>query len=187
MANVGVGNAATAISKLLGKSVAIDLPDTRFIPIHRFAEETAGAETVVVSLYLSISGDLQGECIFMFPMKSALELINLLTGGQSDELGELELSAFKEFANIFTGSYLNSLAEMLSMAILPSAPYVASDMAQSVIDFLLIKLSRTADEILCVKTQIEIEGHGIDGSFTMLFENESFTRMLDALHKKFGV
>ncbi len=155
-----------------------------------FVDEIGGAENIVVSLYLEISGDLQGQCIFIFPKKGALELVDLAMMqelGTAKIIAEMEESAFKEVANIFTGAYLNSLAKMLNMEILPSIPHVATDMAQAVLDFLLIKLADSADDILCVKTTIDVEGHNINGQFMMLFEDSSLVKIIDALHAVYGI
>lgn len=188
--NVGIGNAATALSKLLNKKISINLPETKFVPLEKFSDEIGGAERIVVSLYLQITGDLTGECIFLFPKEGAMDLIDLMMGnepGTTKIMEEMEESAFKEMSNIFVGSYVNSLAKMMSMKIFPSVPHATTDMAQAIIDFMLIKLARNADTLLCVKTAIDIEGHDINGQFIMIFENESLQKLLDGLKEKYGV
>ncbi len=188
--NVGVGNAATALSKMLNKQIGINLPDTKFVPLEKFGEEIGGPEKIVVSLYLQITGDLAGECIFLFSKEGAMELIDLIMmkqPGETKVIEEMEESAFKEMSNIFVGAYLNALAKMLSMKLFPSVPHVATDMAQSIVDFMLIKLAKSADNLLCVKTAIDIEGHNIDGQFIIIFEEESLKIIVDKLHKMYGM
>ena len=90
-------------------------------------------------------------------------------------------------SNIFVGAYLNALAKMLSMKLFPSVPHMATDMAQSIVDFILIKLAKSADNLLFVKTEIEIEGKNIGGQFVMIFEDESLKIILDKLHKMYGM
>ena len=188
--NVGVGNAATALSKMLQKKIDIRLPETKLVPLEKFGEEVGGAEKIIVSLYLGITGDLNGECIFLFPKEGAMELIDLImmkNQGETKIMEELEESAFKEMSNIFVGSYLNALAKMMDMKIFPTIPHVATDMAQAVIDFMLIKLAKTADSFLCITTAIDIEGHNINGQFMLIFEEESLKKILDFLHKEYGL
>ncbi len=187
IANVGIGNAATSLSKLLNKKIEIELPDTRFVPINRFAEEVGQEDQTVISTYLSLSEDLEGECLFLFSKAGALKAINLMTSGDSTELGELEKSAFKEMSNIFTGSYIGSFAKMLDFKILPSVPYLIEDIPQSILDFLLVKLSITANTLLCVKTQIEVEGENINGQFIMMFNDASLKLILNRIHEKFHI
>ncbi|MGM5484691.1 MAG: chemotaxis protein CheC [Nanobdellota archaeon] len=188
--NVGIGNAATALSQLLDKKIEIKVPETKFVPISEFSKFIGGPEKVVMSLYLNIFGDIKGECILLFPQESAKQLVDLMVGndpGQTKVIDEMGMSAFKEMSNIFAGSYVNAIADMLSIKVFPSVPHVATDMAQSVIDFALINLAKSADEILSVHTKIEVEGHDIDGEFVMLFEDESLKQMADILNKIYGV
>ena len=188
--NVGVGNAATAISKMLNKKIGINIPETKFVPLEKFSNEVGGAEKIVVSLYLQITGDLNGECIFLFPKQGAMELIDLLMmkePGSTRIIEEMEESAFKEMSNIFVGAYISSIAKMLSMRLLPSVPHIATDMAQSIIDFMLSKLGKSADDLLCVKTAIDVEGHNINGQFIMIFEEESLKKIVETLHDMYGM
>ncbi|MFW5746791.1 MAG: chemotaxis protein CheC [Nanoarchaeota archaeon] len=188
--NVGVGNAATALSKMLNMKVDINIPETKFIPLRDFSRELGGPENIVVSLYLKMQGELTGECIFVFNQEGAFELIDMIMmqePGTTTEFGEMEESAFKEMSNIFVGAYLSSLGDMLSLRLMPSVPHAAQDMAQAIIDFILAKLSRSAEDVLCVNTAINIEGHDINGRFLMVFEDESLNKVVDVLHDRFGV
>ena len=90
-------------------------------------------------------------------------------------------------SNIFVGSYLNALAKMMNMKIFPSVPHVATDMAQAIVDFVLIKVAKSADSLLCIKTEINIEGHNIDGQFVLIFEEESLKKILNCLHEQYGL
>ncbi|MFW6311599.1 MAG: chemotaxis protein CheC [Nanoarchaeota archaeon] len=187
--NVGVGNAATALSKMLNKKVDIFLPDTQFVPLDKFADQVGGKENIVISLYLEITGGIKGETIFLFPSKGALALVDLMMfqePGTTKEMDEMAESAFKEMANIFVGAYLNALANMMKIKIFPGVPNIANDMAQAVLDAVLIKISQKADEVLSVKTKINVEGYDIDGSYMMLFENDSLKIVIDKLKEQYG-
>lgn len=188
--NIGVGNAATALSKLLNKKVDIDIPNTKFVPLTKFADELGGKESLVISLYLEITGGIKGETVFLFSKEGALSLVDLMMFqpiGTLKEMDEMAESAFKEMANIFVGAYLNGLAKLLQVKIYPGLPQVANDMAQSVLDSIIIKLSQSADEVLAVRTKINLEGYKIDGTYFMLFEDESLRIVLAKLKEVYGL
>jgi chemotaxis protein CheC len=188
--NVGIGNAVTALSKMINKRIEIDIPVTKFVGLNKFSNELGGAEKIVSGIYLDITGDLDGQAIFVFPEKDAISLIDLIYGnkiGTTKSIGEMEESAIKEMANIVVGAYLNSIADMAGMKIFPSIPYTATDMAQSIIDLVLIKQAQYSDQILIVKEKINIEGQNIDGTFIMVFTQESLKKLLNSLHEKYGV
>ncbi|MBN1157085.1 chemotaxis protein CheC [Candidatus Woesearchaeota archaeon] len=189
MGNISTGNATTALSKLLNKNIEMNIPETRFVPIRKFADEVGGPEKIISGIYLQLLGDLEGEALFIFSKESTLELIDLILGkklGTTKTMDEFDESAFKEMGNILTGSFLNALSRMLDVKILSSIPHFATDMAQSVLDSVIAKIGKCADEVLCVKTKINVEGHKINGEFLVLFDETSLKKMLKTLHKKYG-
>ena len=187
--NVGTGNAATALSKLLNKHVEIIIPETKFIPIKDFAKELGGPETVVVSTYLEIFGGLTGEAVFVFPVKSAEKIVDVMMNcpvGTSKIMDEMAQSAFKEMSNIFTGAYITSLGDMMQAKLFPSVPHITTDMLQSVMDFMLAKVSNYSDTILSIKTKIEIKDIEIEGHFVILFDIASINKLLNILKEMYG-
>jgi len=158
--NIGTGNATTALSTLLNTHIEIIIPNIDFIPINRFANELGGAEKLVVASYLALTGDVKGESLFICPVKSAEKIADLMLNqeiGKSKIEDEMVQSVFKEISNIFTGAYLNSIADFLEMRILPSVPDLATDMLQAIMDEILSKVANHSDEILCIKTEIQIK------------------------------
>lgn len=187
--NVGTGNAATALSKLLDTHIEIIIPETKFIPIKNFADELGGPESIVVSTYLEITGNFSGECLFIFPVKSAEKIVDLMTNkkeGISKITDNFSESAFKEMSNIFTGAYLSSLADMTESRIMPSVPHIATDMLQSIIDFILAKISNYADTILSIKTRIEIKDVSVEGYFIIVFDIASLNKLLKVLGEMYN-
>lgn len=188
IANIGVGNAATAMSKMMQIKISISLPDTKIVPIGKFAEEVGGAEAVIQALYQKISGDLDGQALLVTLEKDALCMIDMMMGqeiGTSKKMGEMETSSFMEMSNILVGSYLNAVANMLELKILPEPALTGNDMAQAVLDAILSNISKKGDHILLIKTTIDFEGHPIEGTFVMLFEEESLQKILQKLSEKY--
>jgi chemotaxis protein CheC len=182
--NIGVGNAATALSKILSRKISIFLPDTKFIPIKEFSNEFGGAERIVTAIYLKIEGELHGEALFVFSHGNALKLMDLLNQkkiGTTKIVDELGMSALKEMTNIFAGAYLNALSNLVNLKILPSIPHVTNDMVQAILDFVLVNTSEYANNILAVKTKIHIEGEDVGGEFLIFFQLESYQKILHTL------
>ncbi|MBN1793032.1 chemotaxis protein CheC [Candidatus Woesearchaeota archaeon] len=190
MGNIGTGNAATSLSKFINKNVDMNFPETKFVHVSKFSETVGGPEKMVVGIYLQISGEVHGEAMFLFPEKGAYELIDLILSkplGTTKRMDDMDKSAFMELSNILTGSFLNALGNMLEAKILPSVPHVAADMAQTLLDFILIKISKCADTLLYVKTGVNVEGHKIDGEFTVLFDQDSLKKIISKMHDKYGL
>ena len=187
--NVGTGNAATALSKLLNKHVEIIIPETKFVPIKEFAKELGGPERIVVSTYLEIFGGLNGESLFIFPVKSAEKIVDIMMNqevGTAKIMDEMAQSAFKEMSNIFTGAYITSLADMMQIKLFPTVPHITTDMLQSVLDFMLARVANYSDTILSIKTKIEIKDIEIEGHFIILFDIVSINKVLKTLKEMYG-
>lgn len=190
LGNIATGNAATALSNLLGKYIEIKVPDVKAIPISEFAEYCGGAEAVVVGTYLEITGDLTGESLYLFPKESAEKLVDLMLGreiGTSSMDDEMSVSAFKEMTNIVTGGYLSSIADFISSKLFPSIPMYKMDMLQSLLDFILVKASHHSDELLAITTKIEVKDIEIKGSFIVLFDVPSYNKLIETLRSFYQV
>jgi chemotaxis protein CheC len=190
LGNIGIGNVATSLSKFINKKVDISVPETGFVELVKVPSLVGGPETIASAIYLEISGGLKGEAVFLFPESGALEIVDIIMKkkpGSTKKMDELDESAFKELSNILTGSFVSSLAKMLDVKLLPSVPHTATDMVQALLDFILIKIGRYADVVLCVKTQMNVEGHNIDSQFLVFFDEVSLKKMLSCLHSKFGL
>ncbi len=188
--NVGIGNAATALSKMLNKKIDISIPTTEFVPLEKVAGQLGGASAIISSIYLEISGDVDGEALLAFTQDGMKNIIDLLLGnpiGTTKLVTEIEESAFKEMANIVTGAYLNSLGNFLNMKILPSVPHTATDMAQAVIDYALIKVATHSDSIMVVTADFSIEGQQINGKFLIILTDESLKKIITMINQKYGV
>jgi chemotaxis protein CheC len=188
--NIGIGNGATAFSKIINKSIKIVIPDTKFIPLQKFSNEFGGPEKIITAIYLQIGGDLEGEVLFFFSHSDSLKLIDMLNGrpvGTTKIVDELGMSALKEMSNIFCGAYLTALSDLFNLRLLPSIPHTASDMMQSVLDFILVKVRQYAENILTIKTQITIEGEDVAGDFMLFFHVDSYKKLLIELAKKYGL
>ena len=73
--NIGAGNAATALSTLLNKKIEMNVPNVRIVPFHEITELAGGSENVVVSVFLKIEGDANGNMFFILPIEQGERFI----------------------------------------------------------------------------------------------------------------
>ncbi|WP_279041865.1 chemotaxis protein CheC, partial [Brevibacillus borstelensis] len=69
--NIGAGNAATALSKLIQKEIDMKVPQVKIIPFDEVADCVGGPEAVVVTVFLRVEGDCPGNMFFILDMASA--------------------------------------------------------------------------------------------------------------------
>ena len=92
----------------------------------------------------------------------------------------MDLSALKEIGNIIAASYLNALSVMTNLMITPSIPYIAVDMAASILSVPAISFGQFGDNALLIQTEFG-DDVMISGYFILMPEQDSYEKILTAL------
>ena len=58
--SIGTGNAATALSAVLGRKIEMTLPEVKLVGFDKAIEELGGPEKIVVGVLTEISGEVNG-------------------------------------------------------------------------------------------------------------------------------
>ncbi|REK76530.1 chemotaxis protein CheC [Paenibacillus paeoniae] len=187
--NIGAGNAATALSKLLDKPVDMGVPKVSLLPFEEVAERVGGAEQIVIAVFLRVEGDAPGNMFFIIEEQSAKRMLNQLLSmnHQEDEgYSEMELSALCEIGNILAGSYLSSLADFTQLPMVPSVPAIAHDMAGAILSYGLMQYGEMGDSALLIETTFLEDRQSLEGHFFLIPDPESFNKIFKALGVELG-
>ncbi|MGI6778691.1 MAG: chemotaxis protein CheC [Acetivibrionales bacterium] len=185
--NIGAGNAATALAKMLNKKVDMDVPETKILEFKHVSEILGGAENQVVGILLGVTGDIKGNIMFILGYEAARTLVNILMGRPAEdknELDELGLSALREVGNILAGAYLSSLSTLTNLRIQSSVPALAIDMAGAILSVPAIEFGKVGDTVLYIETQFTEGTTKVIGDFFLVPDISSFDIMLKALGVK---
>ena len=97
--SIGTGNAATALSSMLGCEVRIDLPEVRIMGYNEAIDWIGGPEVITAGVLVHMSGELNGIMLSV----QQLEFVNLVlerimgrTVDHYEELTDLDRSALVE-------------------------------------------------------------------------------------------
>ena len=137
-------------------------------------------DEIIVGIFLEVQTDIEGSMMFLLKMGSAQYLVNKLMMRDADykaEFDEMDLSALKEIGNIIAASYLSALSGMTRLTITPSIPYIAVDMAASILS---VPASQFGDNALLIETEFG-DDVMIDGYFILMPEQDSYDKILTAL------
>ena len=183
LGNIGAGNATTAIANMLGMKIDMNVPNIRLIEVSDLGQAIGAEEEVVIGIFLEVQQDVEGSMMFMLDIPSARYLVNkLMMTNVSPEVpfGEMELSALKEIGNIIAGSYLSAMSSLTNLVIVPSIPYIAVDMAASILSVPAIEFGRFGDNALLIQTEICADV-AINGYFILMPEQDSYVKILSSL------
>ncbi len=182
--NIGAGNAASALAKMLNKKVDMDVPKVKILQFKQVNEILGGEEIIVVGIMLRVIGDLTGDIMFILERKAAQTLVNILMGNPIEEEGEfseLSISALKEIGNILAGSYISALSTLTNLRILPSVPVMAVDMAGAILSVPAIQFGKIGDTVLYIETEFTEGSAKVVGDFFLIPDIESYDVLLRAL------
>ena len=181
--NVGAGNAMTAIASMLGIRIDMNVPKVELLEVSKLGSAICPEEEIIVVIFLEVQTDINGSMMFLMKMDSARFLVNKLMGRNTEdekEFDEMDLSALKEIGNIIAASYLNALSVMTNLMITPSIPYIAVDMAASILSVPAISFGQFGDNALLIQTEFG-DDVMISGYFILMPEQDSYEKILTAL------
>lgn len=183
--SVGAGHAATALSQLIGKRIDLEVPEVVLKDISAVSEFAGGPDALVTGLFFQILGDARGTIFMIFPEESACSIISLLIEGEEtiDLRDEMNVSAMKEVGNILASAFLSAIGQLSGLSLIPSVPGYAYDMAGSILDHVLIELSRLADTALIIETEFRVSHEMIKGHFFLLPDPHTLEVTLKAVEK----
>lgn len=186
--------AGEALGSMSGQVITVNTPLLRRCSASDVLVMAGGAESVVLAVYVAITGSLQGHALLLFPPADAHRLAQILLTGllgpgelpmehTTDPLfyDELELSALQEAGNVTISAFLNELGMHLHEPVQPTPPQVVVEMAGAVLDAVLLDLVTDADQVLAAKTSFSEGGRAIDGTLFVLPRADSLRVLLDAL------
>jgi chemotaxis protein CheC len=178
LANIGSGNASTALSSMLGRSVDISVPVARVLPMAEAVGAIGNPEAEATGVVLAVVGDMGAAVLLLFTPHDAALICGLLGVEAATELGE---SALQEIGNIVGTSYINALAQMTGMELEPTPPGVATDMQGAIVQSILAAQAGAADVALLLDSELVVENEDCSVSFLLVPEQGGVEQLLARL------
>ena len=184
IANIGSGNAAAALSRMIGHPTDISIPGIGIEGFNEAYELLGGPESIMVGILLFLSDDLDGMMMFLLPVDVACDLVNMLMGTDVksyEEIDEIGLSAINEVANIMSGSFVGAIGDMTNLSIDISPPESTLDMLGSIMSVPSIYFAEVSDKLLLIQNEIEISGKKTPANVMLLPDMPSLTKLMTSL------
>lgn len=178
LANIGSGNAGTALSAMLGQPVDISVPAASALPLADAVEAAGDPESVATGVVLPIFGDLDATVLLLFPPEDEATLCSLLGVVPGTEEGR---SALGEIGNILGCSYVNSLAAMTGLAIEPRPPETVADMVGAILASVLAVRADSTNLALVMDSRLIVEGQECELTFLLLPSLQGIDELLGRL------
>ncbi|CAB1253700.1 Chemotaxis protein CheC -- inhibitor of MCP methylation [Ruminococcaceae bacterium BL-6] len=182
--NIGAGNAATSLSKMLDTKIDMAVPCVRILDINDAATALGGPENPVIGILTKFQGDIDGIMMFIISQTFAGAVLKSLLGVQQvsyHSLSDLELSAISEIGNIMIAAYLGSISTLSQMKVKTSVPAVAVDMVGALLSVPAIEMSSVSDKVIFIEDDFLGADSQITSNMMLVPNMESLGRLMQKL------
>jgi chemotaxis protein CheC len=176
--NIGSGNAATALSNLLGRPIGISVPDARALPLADAVDELGDPESFVTGVLITVGGDLDALVLLVFTPEEAAALCALLGVEMDSEWGS---SALGEVGNILGCSYITALGTLTGMTVTPRPPETVSDMLGAIVSTALVAGLESSDVAIIMDSKLDVGGTASSFGFLFIPAVRGLADLLDRL------
>jgi chemotaxis protein CheC len=178
LANIGSGNAGTALGSMLGKTVDISVPTAAALPLAEAVAIAGEPDELRHGVVVPVVGDLEAIVVLLFPEDDARTLCGLYGIEPSTPDGQ---SMLGEVGNILGTNYINVLAQMVGMELEPGPPQVVEDMLGSILESVLLGRGDDVDEALILDSALMVEEEECSLSFLLLPNHGGIRQLLERL------
>lgn len=182
--NIGTGHATTALAKMTGKSIDINIPIIKIVSYKDAPSLLGGPEEIQIGILLKVSGDLSGVFMFLLNEDFTKLMLKELLGYEVlsvRKLDELCESAICETGNIMCCSYINALSMILNQDIHTSVPSTCCDMVGALLSVPMIEYGCQCDELMFIENQFVFNNTTFMSHILFLPELNSLKNMLNTL------
>ncbi|MGO2084122.1 chemotaxis protein CheC [Vagococcus sp.] len=181
--NIGGGNAATSISKIINHPVNMRVPLIEVMAYQELYEKIMSEDEQVYAIINQVYGDAEGIFLFSLTEDAAGSMTQMMISKDIGINEELKESAIKELVNIIVNSFLMALSKELNCNLVSSVPQLTIDMFGSVISSLYMELGQFDEQLLIIKNEFLYLGDKIDASLYFI----PYEGTLEKLFKSIGL
>jgi chemotaxis protein CheC len=188
--NVGAGNAATALSQMVGKRIDMSVAKVLVLRTDAIAGFLGGVEKNVAAVHMPVYGELPGIALIFFSLEKLPDLSSMLIGKREEDplnLSELGQSAIKELGSILAGAYLSAIFRFVHLQMIHGIPALAIDMAQAILDTVLVEMEQKEDVAIVIESIFMENAEQLTGSFFFLPEAGSLQKFFKAFSRSMGM
>ncbi len=186
--NVGIGEAAFALSELVNAPVMIQVPDLRITEvanIPRYIDQEGQDLGVFISQ--DFHGIVEGKVLLSYSRACSISLVNLLFGDNKDaeSLSNIDIATLQEIGNIIMVSCLSTISDMIEGRMTFTMPLVTAGLSDRYFMNLVQELEKF-EQCILIKNEMVIKGHNIQGYIFVLLSFKDLQIIVEKLSKKMG-
>ena len=169
--NIGVGQAASAMSEIVNETVTMSVPSISFLTRSAAAKllttKSSGSGRIC-GISQRYTGAFQTDAILMFPEEKSQQIVRLMVGQSMplEELSQMEQEAMSEIGNILLNSCVGALANIFERELNGSLP----DYRVGYSDDLMASAGAPEAMVLMLHIEFTIERQQISGDVAFIMD-----------------
>ncbi len=186
LGSIGTGNAATALSQMLGRPVSITLPEVRIMEYNEAIDWIGGPEEITAGVLVKLSGQISGIMLSV----QQLDFVNLVLDSilekkieDYSQLSEMENSALIEVGNIMISTFINALSGLAGIDVNLTVPAFTVDMQGAILAVPMAEYGGQSDYIMTIGGNFVYERQEVPCRLLLSPD----IRSLNLLFRKLGV
>ena len=190
--NIGAGNAANALAKMINKRVDINIPAVELVELDVFADEITSKNEKLLVAWSNVTGKTRATVLTIFTIKDILRLTSILVEEDQKKISansiksvndfpEIYRSAISELGHILASHYTSALGDLLSIRLMTEAPDMSVDVGRQLFRILKDEIGLLKKLSLVITTNVLIKDIKIKGTFLFIPNIEKLHELLDAL------
>ncbi|QTA88039.1 chemotaxis protein CheC [Desulfonema magnum] len=184
--NIGIGEAADALSRLVNTRVIIKTPDICIMnaaDVHDYIRK----EMTSLSVYISqnFKEMIKGKTILFYTKECAVSLLNAICGQtmKTSSLTESGIATLNEIGNNIMVTCMSEISNQIDARIWFDLPEVTVEISENYFQNLLNDL-KELDKAIVIKSEMRIKEKDIQGYLFILLSFEDFNLLIQGLWKK---
>lgn len=184
--SIGTGNAATALSGMLGMPVHITLPEVRIMGYNEAIDWIGGPEPVTAGVLVHIGGQLNGVMLSVQPLEFINVILNRMFSTSIEDyhqLDDLQQSALVEVGNIMISTFINALSGLAGLMVELTVPALTVDMQGAILAVPMAEYGGQSDYLMTIGGNFSCDGNELPCRLLLSPD----LRSLNFLLRKLGV
>ncbi|MDD2447107.1 MAG: chemotaxis protein CheC [Tissierellia bacterium] len=165
IANIGGGNAASSISKLIDKPVTMTVPIAEILNYEEVFDSIMAEDIMVNAILVNMTGEIEGKFLFVSTDEVKESLVKMMVpDGIEDIKHEISVSAMDELVNILVKSFVNAISKMVEKTLITSVPLHLKDMFGAIFSSVYIDTEQYDTNVMIIKDEFIYQGDKLESS-----------------------
>lgn len=162
--NIGGGNAATSLSRLIDRPINMTVPIIEVLSYEEVYKNIMAEDEVVNTVIMNMIGDGEGTFLYVASVATMEGVAKMMMGSQDEMSEEIKNSAFLELVNITVSSFLNAVSKMMDVNLITTIPLQVTDMFGSILSSVYMETEYYDENIMIIKNEFSYNGNKIESS-----------------------